>query len=569
MRFNKARKYQVPIIGLFLTTLLLFMIVGSMTVLNYNRERKLMIRQLNNQGLTLLQSLEAGARVGMQEMMWGRDQIQLLLTETAKGPNVARIWLVDKQGQIVFNDDPQRITQTLTDFKIPDSTTESFLVTTKVGTVFRLIKPFGPWSQGEGSGSGQSDRWMRWMWQSDAVRGPTYLVLDLTMDEYEESQQQDIHMAIISSIILLVLGSGSFYFLLIAQNYRTVQNTLQSMESYTQRIVESMPNGLITLDQEGRIQSINRNAVRLLQLGDEPLLNKQLSDVMTNCNLPKTFMPEIDVQDKQVDCQLNNGELVPLSTTTSELKDAEGQPVGIVIMLKDLRDIRSLEKRVELSERLASLGQMAAGIAHEIRNPLSSIKGFAQYFRNKFPQGSDECGYAKVIIEEVDLLNRVIEDMLNFAKPRELELQEINPIQLLENCLKLIRSDILNKKIQVKRKYVSKQPVAIVGDQDLLNNVLLNLLINALEAMEKEGQMTLSIDQEPGNVVIGISDTGCGIPQEKLKHIFDPFFTSKKGGTGLGLAIVYRIIEMHNGEIKVRSEVGFGTAVRVILPESI
>jgi len=290
---------------------------------------------------------------------------------------------------------------------------------------------------------------------------------------------------------------------------------------------------------------------------------------MTNCNLPKTFMPEIDVQDKQVDCQLNNGELVPLSTTTSELKDAEGQPVGIVIMLRDLRDIRSLEKRVELSERLASLGQMAAGIAHEIRNPLSSIKGFAQYFRNKFPRGSDECGYAKVIIEEVDLLNRVIEDILNFAKPRELELQEINPIQLLENCLNLIRSDILNKNIQVKKEYDRKQQIAIVGDRDLLNNVLLNLLINALEAMEREGQMTLSIDKEPGSVVIGISDNGCGIPQEKLKHIFDPFFTSKKGGTGLGLAIVYRIIEMHNGEIKVRSEVGSGTTVRVILPESI
>ncbi|NIA30674.1 MAG: PAS domain S-box protein, partial [Actinobacteria bacterium] len=350
------------------------------------------------------------------------------------------------------------------------------------------------------------------------------------------------------------------------QNYYVANRTLKTMESYTQNVVESMPNGLISLDKDGRIETINQRAQVLLGLSAEEATGKSLDQVMFRCRMCEALPPGEDIVERQIECHLNDGDVIPLSATSSRLKDEDGNAIGTVIILRDLRDIRSLEKEVQRSERLASLGRMAAGIAHEIRNPLSSIKGFAQYFRNKFPPDSEDRNYATVMADEVDRLNRVIQDLLNFARPQEPNLKPVDLPPLIRHALRLILSDIRDKEIQVIEDIPQETSFTIAGDSDMLTQVFLNLFLNAIDAMQNGGRLRIALRKTQQEMKIEISDNGDGIPRENLTRIFDPFFTSKKGGTGLGLAIVYRIVENHRGEIKVDSQPGQGSTFVLHFP---
>jgi two-component system sensor histidine kinase HydH len=557
------RRINYPIVGLLAATMILLVVVGFLTYLNYNRETQLLKDHLKRQGLTLIRTLEAGARTGMMEMMWGENQIQILFTETAKGPNIQRILLVDESGHIVTDSNTDSGNWYPEQFNKPADSNETVSKIFKPlpdQNIFRIIRRFLPLNSEIGSKCNwMSGRWSQKTCCEDLESGGIYIVLDLKMQEYQAAQKEDVRLAVMYGLILFIIGSASLYFLFIAQNYYVINRTLKTMESYTRNVVESMPNGLISLDKEQRIETINRNAIRLLKLNEDKITGKSLGEVLNSCQLPETFLPGEDIYQKQVECHLNDGTTVPLSTTSSQLKDEKGEIIGSVIILRDLRDIRSLEKQIQRSERLASLGRMAAGIAHEIRNPLSSIKGFAQYFRNKFQDGSEDRNYAVVMINEVDRLNRVIQDLLNFAKPQEPKLSSVEVQSLIHHGLKLVQSDIQSKKIHVIKNFTEQPPITIRADADMMTQVFLNLFLNATESMQPGGRLEIGLFEKEAQLEILVSDTGSGIPKENLSRIFDPFFTSKKEGTGLGLAIVYRIIENHHGEIEVTSEQGKGT----------
>lgn len=575
--FFKRLKFQLatpnqrinyPIIGLLASTLLLLVVVGFLTYLNYNRETQLLKDHLKRQGLTLIRALEAGARTGMMEMMWGENQIQTLFAETAKGPNIQRILLVDENGQIVTDSNPDSGNWYPEHFINPVDTNQTATLIFESfanQNIFRIIQRFLPLnSKQRPECSWMSGRWPQFGSCGDLESGRHYIVLDLKMQEYQAAQTEDVRLAVMYGLILFIIGSASLYFLFLAQNYYVTNRTLKTMESYTQNVVESMPNGLISLDKEQRIETINRNAIRLLKLDAEQIIGRPLNEALANCRLPETILPGKDIYQKQVECHLNDGTTVPISTTSSRLKDEKGEIIGSVIILRDLRDIRSLEKQIQRSERLASLGRMAAGIAHEIRNPLGSIKGFAQYFRNKFSEDSEDRNYATVMVNEVDRLNRVIQDLLNFAKPQEPKFSEVEMKALIRHSLKLAQPDIQSKKIQVIETYPQQPPVTVMADADMITQVFLNLFLNAVDAMAPGGQLEIGLSDKDVDLEISISDNGVGIPKENISRIFDPFFTSKKEGTGLGLAIVYRIMENHNGAVEVESITGQGTTFRLI-----
>ena len=562
-----GRFFSYPIAGLLISTILLFIIVGILTWANYKRESHLLESSLERQGVTVISAMKAGFRSGM-ERMWQRNQLNLLFKETAKGPNIDRILLVDKNGTVI--NDSKNSGRNWYDNYFSTPETQNSLTTLIYknltgDNIFRLISSFNfnenrinqynfrdsnemgaECSSSTGTGRG-------------ILGGNYFIVLDLKMFEYQEAQAEDIRFTILYGLILLIVGSASFYFLLLAQNYYVTNHTLKTMESYTQNILESMPNGLISLDTEGKIESINHNALQLLKLDSEKIKGQKIDAVLQNCRLPEPSLLDNNILQKQIECRLNDNSIIPLNITVSKLNNGLGKEIGLVIILSDLRDIRSLEKQILRSERLASLGRMAAGIAHEIRNPLSSIKGFVQYFRNKFPDNSRDRAYASVVVSEVDRLNRVIQDMLNFAKPKEPKLEKIILQDLIDHSLKLIQPDIRGNKIKVTTEYLKINPVNIFGDFDMLTQVFLNLLLNAVDAMETDGQLSISIIQKPGIVDIIITDNGKGIPSENISKIFDPFYTSKKEGTGLGLAIVYSIIESHGGEISAESIPGSTT----------
>jgi two-component system sensor histidine kinase HydH len=226
-----------------------------------------------------------------------------------------------------------------------------------------------------------------------------------------------------------------------------------------------------------------------------------------------------------------------------------------------------LERELETSRRLASLGRLAAGVAHEIRNPLSSIKGFATYFKERYRDNPEDHKTSEIMIQEVDRLNRVITQLLEFARPPAIQKKRASLQSLIQHSLKMIERQASAKQIQV-RPSLPPEIREVDLDPDGINQVLLNLYLNAMEAMDPGGTLSVTLSTGEGSpwVRIRVSDTGRGINKEDLEHIFDPYFTTKQTGTGLGLAIVHKIIEAHGGEVSAESDIGRGTTVTVLLP---
>jgi two-component system sensor histidine kinase HydH len=258
---------------------------------------------------------------------------------------------------------------------------------------------------------------------------------------------------------------------------------------------------------------------------------------------------------------------IPMEVIASFLEDEGGEFLGHVILFRDLSEIRHLKREVERSQRLASIGKLAAGIAHEIRNPLSSIKGFATYFKERYKEVPEDQETAEIMIQEVERLNRVIGQLLEFARPMSIKKKPTSLGALVQDSLKMIEGDAHRKGINVHVKSVSDMEEVSI-DADRMKQVFLNVYLNALEAMESGGTLSVELhrDDAANNIEIAISDTGTGIKEEDLPHIFDPYFTTKSSGTGLGLAIVHKIIESHGGTVRVQSQHDTGTTVTIIIP---
>jgi two-component system sensor histidine kinase HydH len=342
------------------------------------------------------------------------------------------------------------------------------------------------------------------------------------------------------------------------------------MKSYTENVVESMADGLISLDREGRIVTLNRQAVAILGTGRERLAGRHITELLGEGIGAILGPPEgrILVRDREVEIRTGPDERIPLSLSAAPLRDDAGQELGVVLLIRDLRQIRELQEKVRRSERLASLGRLAAGVAHEIRNPLSSIRGFAQYFLKRFSGQTEEEGYASVMIKEVDRLNRVITELLDFAGPKEPHRERQSLEAIAEHALKLLAPDLAARKVTVVRQYEPGLPPLPV-DRDQLSQVFINILLNALQSMGEGGEIRIGLRRcaSPPGVEITVSDTGAGIPAEDREKVFEPFFSRKRKGTGLGLAIVHQIVTAHRGEIGVESEAGNGTVFRITLPE--
>jgi len=228
------------------------------------------------------------------------------------------------------------------------------------------------------------------------------------------------------------------------------------------------------------------------------------------------------------------------------------------------RKVAGLEKEVARRERLAALGTLAAGVAHEIRNPLSSIKGFATYFGAKFEPGTQDRELAQVMVGEVERLNRVVTELLDLTRPSELRLAPVRICDLVQHALKLVDGDCRSRGIAVEVRLAELEPVLL--DADRMLQALLNLFLNAIQAMPSGGTLTVSARQVRERLELSVADTGHGIAPQDLDRIFDPYFTTKNQGTGLGLATVRTLVEAHGGQVKVTSEQGQGTQVTLDLP---
>jgi two-component system sensor histidine kinase HydH len=257
---------------------------------------------------------------------------------------------------------------------------------------------------------------------------------------------------------------------------------------------------------------------------------------------------------KEIQYQKNQNETIPLGISISPICGDDGTCSEAVLIVRDLREIRQLEEKVKRSEKLAAVGQLAAGLAHEIRNPLSSIRGFAQFLRHALKNRPKEQEYAEIMIKEMDRINRVVTDLLSFASPKAAEPAPTDATELVNHVIRLIEGDAQSKHIKLYSHIASD-----IGEMPLdayqITQAFLNLLVNSLKFVEKGGRIEIKafLMQESSQFVFQVEDDGPGIPPENMLKIFDPFFTTRKTGTGLGLAIVHKIVENHQGDIDVDS----------------
>ncbi|MCK4261859.1 HAMP domain-containing protein, partial [bacterium] len=239
------------------------------------------------------------------------------------------------------------------------------------------------------------------------------------------------------------------------------------------------------------------------------------------------------------------------------------------LMTGRLRQMRELEEELRRKDRLAALGELSAGVAHEVRNPLGIIKNSAQVLQDKFKDKDTKSReLSKFIIEEVDRLNKVVTNFLDFARPQKPNLTGRKIAPIIGRALELMQSEILKRKIKVANKHEDNLP-PVLADEELLAQVFLNIISNAIQAMPDGGRLMVSSKSGAGSykdlVEIGFTDTGCGIPAQDLDKIFNPFFSNKEGGVGLGLSIVHKIVESHGGKISVHSRAGEGTTFTIHL----
>ncbi|MBI3008317.1 MAG: PAS domain-containing sensor histidine kinase [Candidatus Omnitrophica bacterium] len=259
---------------------------------------------------------------------------------------------------------------------------------------------------------------------------------------------------------------------------------------------------------------------------------------------------------------------VPIGITTSLLKDKEDTLLGVVVTFKDLARIKHMEEQMRRADRLAALGSLAAGVAHEIRNPLGSVKGLAQLLREDLKEGDPKRGYTDVIVKEIDRLNKVVEELLSFARPEESHVESRAINEIIDDALQLAKHDASQSRIEIIRNYDKDLPY-VSADSKKLQQAFLNIIFNAFHAMkEKGGQLNITtrLYEDPKFVEIRFQDTGPGIAPEHINRLFDPFFTTREDGTGLGLTITHQIIDSHGGRISVRSSPGKGASFSVCLP---
>jgi two-component system sensor histidine kinase HydH len=357
--------------------------------------------------------------------------------------------------------------------------------------------------------------------------------------------------------------------------HRSTRTALENMRSYTSNIIESMTSGLVSLDADGHVVTVNAGARAILGLGAAIVDGADVNDVMRvepdadRAEVDRVLTGEREVLETETRVVGRAGP-VPVALSASSLRDEEGKRAGTVLLFQDLREIEELKQAVERERHLASLGRLAAGVAHEVRNPLSSLKGFAQFFRTKFKPGSEEERYSDIMIEEVERLDRVVQELLDFARPVTPDRTRVSCSTMIEEALALVSEDAQFKRVSIETKLAEGLPDVLV-DPMQIRQALLNVLLNAIEAMGDGGTLTIETTgtgspDGPPTVTISVADTGEGMSEEEVGKLFEPFYTTKPRGTGLGLTVVSRVVEQNGGRVGVRSAQGEGTTFSLVLP---
>jgi two-component system sensor histidine kinase AtoS len=356
---------------------------------------------------------------------------------------------------------------------------------------------------------------------------------------------------------------------------------LADLKTYTDNILASLATGIVTVDLDGRVVTLNPAAELMTGFFAGEVRGRYSTEVFVHTPdlaelLMETLASRAPVLGVMVSLRRRNGRAVPVELSAAPLRGGEGKELGVVGVFRDLTKVRQLEDRLRRSDRLAAIGELAAGLAHEIKNPLTSLLTFSRHLSRRFEDPEFRGKFLSVVPRELERINGIVERLLELARPAPLTFKPLRLPALLERVLELYGDRLEAQGVRATREWRRDVP-GVWADQEALYRVFVNLVANALDAMPRGGTLTLRVgwsdpDPVPGTraggrrVVVEVEDTGVGIEPANIDRVFHPFFSTKEGGTGLGLALTQKIVEDHGGSIDVRSTPGAGAMFRIVLP---
>jgi two-component system sensor histidine kinase HydH len=563
----------VPAFLLLSIILLLSLILASLSRQALEREKQLLLELKERQASTMVRSIASASRISA--MMGERgQQLNRFVTDTAQTEDVIFIAVYDGLGQLLvaspgFEIEDQRLSVPEMRQRLEDLDYTSGLEQFEdLGTVFLFIGKYHP----------MDSAWVHLrmleipsipgvMDESEPPAGDTanFVLIAMGTGDLDGAVAKGMRQALLNGFLILLLGTIGFYFLILVQGYYSTRRALADFRQYTLDVIEGMAEGFINVDPAGILRTINPEAEALLGVRAKDYLGKHWRELfsqdewgqITELLESNTAFYDIEVSPGISDRSYLRASMIPVRA----LEGAD----GMVLFLRDMGEVKGLQAEVRRTERLAALGRLVAGMAHEIRNPLNSISGYSQHLKGKFGSDTSEGKALDVIVKEVDRLNRVITELLDFSRPQDPELEPLDLSETVRSTLALIAREAASQGVTIVEDLPDKR-VMVMGHADTLKQLLLNLSLNALQAMPDGGVLNLQAGIHGKLPFLKVSDTGPGIPLEKQESIFEPFYTTRESGTGLGLAIVHRIVLDHEAEIRVESSPGSGAAFIVRFP---
>jgi two-component system, NtrC family, sensor histidine kinase PilS len=401
----------------------------------------------------------------------------------------------------------------------------------------------------------------------------TVLPLIQFFDAPQETTALEVVTMFLNAATLLVVailagGLGEQY-RATRQELETRQKDLRDLQAFKDLVFQSVGTGLIALDQEHRVTAFNRAAEEITGVAAPHAIGQAWS-FLIGAAIPLEPIEAVIVANPRASTRHEavlrrpDGTSVPVRMTFSALRSGEGERLGLISACEDLSAIREMESRMRQADRLATVGRMAANIAHEIRNPLASLTGAIEVLTSPLTADDARERLSQIVARESERLNHIIKNFLEYARPAPLSIATFDVAAATEEVLLLLEHRASPGSLKVIREFAPSIPWAVDAQQ--FRQILWNLCLNAVEAMPEGGELRVSVAVRGATLEVAVSDTGDGIAAADVSHVFEPFFSTKPEGTGLGLALVHRIVQDHGGEIDVRSSPGLGTTFTLTLP---
>ncbi len=356
---------------------------------------------------------------------------------------------------------------------------------------------------------------------------------------------------------------------------RRLEDELSRKNRFMANILQDSADAIMTMDPEDNVTSWNRGAEAIFGYSASEMIGKPVS-IIVPADLREThelkhlrerFRAQGVLRNYQTERITKDGRRIQVIFTRTAIRDDEGKIIGSSSVLKDMTSFRSMERQLADTAHLATLGELSAGLAHEIKNPLAGIKGAIEVIRDSIPASDIHRDILGDVLHEVDRIDKIVRDLLNYAKPKAPSHSDIQLVEMAQRIVAMVEKSAKNDALVIHLN--SRDPIpGFTGDETQLEQVLVNLLLNAQKAMPAGGRIEVSLSHDPveGTVRFSVEDNGPGISEEVRKRLFQPFFTTRTDGTGLGLATCLKNVQYHGGSIEVQSDVGHGAKFMVTLP---